>query len=208
MTTRLSLYNNALRICGERRLASLSENREPRRLLDEIWDDGALDFCLEAGQWKFAKRSLALDYDPSIDTSDLGGFPYAFEVPDDYVRTICVCSDPYFKQPILEYSKEAGFFFSDFDTLYLQYVSNDAQYGLDMSLWPETFSQFVSAYLATELAPRLKNGSDQQKIDKVYKDARTDSLSKDAMESPTKFPAMGSWTMARRRGQWTDRNRT
>ena len=41
MITRLQLYNSALLLLGERNLASLSENREPRRLLDHVWDTGA-----------------------------------------------------------------------------------------------------------------------------------------------------------------------
>jgi hypothetical protein len=38
--SKLKLYNDALGILGERRLASLTENREPRRVLDEVWDAG------------------------------------------------------------------------------------------------------------------------------------------------------------------------
>ena len=32
----LSLYNNALTVLGERKIASLTENREPRRVLDDV----------------------------------------------------------------------------------------------------------------------------------------------------------------------------
>ena len=39
---RLDVYNGALRRLGSRRLASLTENREPRRVLDDIWNNGAL----------------------------------------------------------------------------------------------------------------------------------------------------------------------
>ncbi len=37
----LSLYNRALLIMGQRFLSDLSEEREPRRLLDQVWNDGA-----------------------------------------------------------------------------------------------------------------------------------------------------------------------
>lgn len=206
MTDRLSLYNGALRICGERRLASLSENREPRRLLDDIWDDNAVNACLEQGQWVFATRAVQLDYSPSVEPPF--GYQYAFDLPTDHLRTVALCVDEFFNEPLLKYSQEAGFIFSHLQTIYMKYVSDDAQFGLDMSLWPETFVKFVQAYLAVELAPRLKNGSDQDKIDKVYKTARTESLSRDAMESPTKFTPTGSWVQARRTGRWVDRNRT
>jgi len=204
--SKLSLYNGALRICGERRLASLSENREPRRLLDDIWDDNAIKACLEQGQWVFATRAVQLDYSPSVEPPF--GYQYAFDLPTDFIRTVALCSDPYFQSPLLQYSQEAGFIFCDLQTIYFKYVSDDNAYGMDMSMWPETFVKFVQAFLAKELAPRLKNGADQDKIEKEYKAARTESLARDAMESPTKFPPPGSWVQARRRGSWQDRNRT
>ena len=58
MTDRLSLYNDALLLCGERALTSLSEDREPRRLLDQIWNSGGVNVCLAEGQWFFAMRAL------------------------------------------------------------------------------------------------------------------------------------------------------
>ncbi len=48
VTTKLQIFNGALRMCGERKLASLSEDRQPRRLLDDEWADGAVDYCLGA----------------------------------------------------------------------------------------------------------------------------------------------------------------
>jgi len=203
---KLKLYNGALRICGERRLGSLTENRESRRLLDDIWDDNAVKACLEQGQWVFATRAVQLDYSPSVEPPF--GYQYAFDLPTDFIRTVSLCSDPYFNSPLLQYSQEAGFIFCDLQTIYFKYVSDDNAYGLDMSMWPETFVKFVQSYLAVELAPRLKNGADQDKLEKQYKMARTESLAQDAMESPTRFLPAGSWVQARMRGSWTDRNRT
>ena len=67
MTTQLTLYNNALHLIGERKLSSLSENRECRRLLDTVWDRPAIDDCLERGQWNFAIRSVHIDHSPSVE---------------------------------------------------------------------------------------------------------------------------------------------
>ena len=39
MTTQLFIYNEALGHLGERVLASLTEGREPRRVLDSYWSD-------------------------------------------------------------------------------------------------------------------------------------------------------------------------
>ena len=91
MTTRLEIYNSALMICADRTLASLNENREPRRLLDIVFDNGGIDACLEKGQWKFAMRAVRLDFDPGI-TPDFG-YRRAFPIPVDWVFTSSFSSD-------------------------------------------------------------------------------------------------------------------
>ena len=69
MTDRLSIYNDALLLCGERGLASLTENTEPRRLLDQVWNNEGVIKCLELGQWHFAMRGVQVDYDPDLEPS-------------------------------------------------------------------------------------------------------------------------------------------
>ena len=39
-TSRLTLYNIALRASGERPISSLSEDADARRILDEVWESG------------------------------------------------------------------------------------------------------------------------------------------------------------------------
>lgn len=205
MATRLGLYNSALRKCGERKLASLAENREPRRVLDSAWDDGLIAYCLEQGLWNFAMRTIELEYSPSVEPSF--GLQRAFDKPTDFVRTAGLCSDEYFKNPLLQYTDEAGFWFADLDVIYVRYVSDDNAYGNDLSLWPETFSKFVSAYLAGEVCERI-TGS-RTKADDIKKEARhllIDARSKDAMAEPTTTLPQGSWTSARQgRGGRRDR---
>lgn len=79
----LSLYNNALTVLGERKIASLTENREPRRVLDDVWS-GAVKYCLEQGQWKFAIRTSKLTY--STDVNPVFGYRRAFERPSEIGR--------------------------------------------------------------------------------------------------------------------------
>ncbi|CNI61086.1 Uncharacterised protein [Yersinia massiliensis] len=197
MSNQLNVYNDALRLVGERQLVSLTENREPRRLLDAVWD-GALKYCLEQGQWNFAIRSVRVNYSPSVEPPF--GYRRAFNKPDDYVRTVAFASDPFFNSPIIQYTDEAGFWFCDLDEIYIRYVSNDQSFGLDSSLWPETFGNFVAAYLATQIAPRLKNGSDRDWLAREYKMAKTDALTKDAIQEPTKIFPTGRWVRSRHGG--------
>src|SRR3990172_7607076 len=160
MADRLSLYNAALTFCGERVLASLTESREPRRLLDQVWDDGGVNLCLEAGQWRFAMRAVSLDYDPDI--TPAFGLIRAFAKPTDWRATSAVCSDEYMNTPLLQYVDEAGYWYADLDTIYVRYVSSDAAFGNNFSLWPTRFFDFAACHFATKIV--LKLTSSQEKM--------------------------------------------
>ena len=194
--TKLQIFNGALLECGERNLASLTENREPRRLLDAVWDTGALDFCLDAGMWKFATRSAMLERSPSISPSF--GYQNAYEIPSDFIRTVAFCADEYFASPITQYSVEAGFWFSDVEPVYVKYVSNDSSYGADMSLWPQNFARYVEAYLASRIIERLtQNETKWGNLYKLTERRLLEAKSSDAMEGPTTFSPSGSWVRSR-----------
>lgn len=195
-TTRLKLYNTALFHLGERNLASLSENRLPRRLLDHLWDNGVVDYCLEQKQWKFATRSVMLDSDPSM--SQEFGFQYGFAKPSDCLRTVAFCSDEYFDQPITRYSDEAGYWFADTDPVYVKYVSNDSQYGGDLSLWPKSFEFYVASHMAAEICLGLNQAETKQAaLKKMTDDLLKRAASKDAMDGPTQSLPSGSWVGSR-----------
>lgn len=196
MTTRLSIFNGALLECKEREIASLTENREPRRLLDRVWDNGGIDYCLGAAQWKFAKVSVEVAAEPSI----VPGFGYskAYPIPSDHLRTIAVASDPYFNSPLTQYSTERGYWFSDVEPLYISYVSNGVTAGGDMSRWPMEFVRYVEAYFASMIIGKLTQDSNEwSRIYQLVKARRTEAASGDAMEGPTTFPPMGAWQAAR-----------
>jgi hypothetical protein len=205
-TSRLSIYNGALRVLGERPLASLSESREPRRMLDSSWDDNVVTRALEAGDWLFATRSMQYDYSPSVE-SDFG-FQRAFDKPTDFVRTSAVCSDEYFQYPLTarQYADEAGYWWSDLDTIYVKYVSDDSSYGMDMAKWPQAFVKYLEALMASEIVMALKQNRQAwldslELVDKLLKEAQ----SKNAMAEGAKFAPPSSWARARS-GSWGSRN--
>lgn len=196
MTSKLTLYNGSLRLLGERRLLTLTEDRPARRYLDDAWDDGLVDDALEQGFWNFATRSVEMQASASVEPEF--GYRYAFQKPDDYIRTAALCTDEFFKHTLNEYTDEAHYWFADYDTLYLQYISNDVDYGLNMANWPGTFVALVEAMLADEVK-ELVTGNDGKydRIKKALKDARIDARSKDAMNQPVKFAPAGTWVSAR-----------
>lgn len=196
--SQLGLYNEALRIIGERRLASISENREPRRVLDDIWNDGAVNYCLEQGQWKFAMRAVEITASATVPAF---GFQNAFDKPNDFIRTAGVCEDENFKVPLLNYMEEVGFWFADLDPIYIRYVSNAQTYGADLQRWPGTFAKFVAAYLASEAAWTLTQSPEKQKLALALSERRLkQSRSLDAMADPTSFAPQGRWNTSRRGG--------
>lgn len=195
--SQLTIYNNALILCGERALANLSEVLEPRYLLDQAWDNGAgIKACLEQGQWFFAMRTVQVDYDTNIEP----GFGYhrAFEKPSDWVLTSALCSDEFFRVPLLRYVDEAGYWYSDIDTIYVRYVSNHASYGLNYASWPESFREYVEEYFCNRIIRKV-TGSQEEKMasDQRLKRKLAHAKSRAAMTAATAFPPRGGWSQAR-----------
>lgn len=197
MATKLQLYNHALILCGERTIASLSEDRESRRLLDEVYDAGGINRCLEMGQWNFAIRTVQIDSDPDI--APEFGYSKAFSKPTDWVSLSAICSDEYFRVPLTDFVDESDYWYADTDPIYVRYVSNDSAYGGDLGLWPQTFFDFVVAYFANKIV--LKLTGDKERVELVRraeKETRLTARNKDAQGDPTLFPPPGTWTTSRR----------
>lgn len=197
-TSQLVLYNKALRHLGERRLASLSEAREPRRLLDDEYND-ALNYCLGQGYWNHAMRTVSINHDTGV--TPPFGLTYAFAKPSDWIRTHSVSADEFFTLPDLKYVDEAQYWYSNNDPIYVRFVSNDASYGLNLSIWPDTFTEYVAIYLARKISRHLT--SSEELILSLKKDERSyriDARSKDAMNEPTQFPPRGTWVRSRGNG--------
>ena len=196
MTDRLSIYNGALSILGERKLANLTENRTPRYKLDDVYDNDFRERVLQHGLWNFAARSVKLTADPDVTPSF--GYAFAFNKPDDFVRTMQVAFDEYFNRPITRYTDESKWIYTDAQVIYYQYVSKDSQYGLDFSLWPENFTEYTEHYLAYKAAPRLI-GLDiiVKELKDDMRDTLTEAKASDAMESPAKFAPKGGWARSR-----------
>jgi len=200
MTTRLVLYNKALRYCGEKSLASLTEAREPRYLLDAVWSNGGVNYCLEQGFWNWCSRFVRFDYDTSV--TPQFGHNRAFQKPTDYVKTCGVCSDEFFTTPLLDYNDLTGYWYASIDQIYVQYVSNGTSYGQDLSIWPESFTNFAAAYFASEIVHKLTSDENKQtKVEKMMEKYLKDAKSLDGSATPQQFPATGFWARSRSGGR-------
>ena len=194
--TQLSIYNEALLLCEERTLASLSESRKPRFLLDQVWNDNGLRDCLSEGQWTFATRSISVTYDPNIQPAF--GYIHAFQQPADFVRTCGVASDGYFNSALSQFADENGYWWGDMDTMFVKFVSSDPSYGLDLTLWPEYFTRFVEAHFATKIVGPLTHDNNlKMTLEKKREQTLDSARSKNGINEPAGFFPRGQLSRAR-----------
>ena len=196
---KLLIYNGALLFIGARRLSTLTDSIESRRLLDDVWDRNGVNTVLEHGQWNFAMRSSKFEYSPSV--TPAFGYSRAFEKPSDFVRVCAVCSDEFFTTPLLRYTDEAGFWFSDLDEIYVKYVSDDGSYGTDYSLWPPSFIRYLEAWFGCQIIWKLTQSKSKEKEKKdECKTLKIEAKSQDAFNDPTRFTPPGRFRVARTSG--------
>ena len=201
MADQLTLYNSALGHLKERALASLSENREPRRVLDAYWQD-AVNYCLGQGLWLFAKRTI--EATPSTTLLPAFGWVYAFEIPNDWIRTMEMSADNLFTVPLDLVVEETGVWYSNNQPLYVRYVSSHPSYGWNLGLWPETFSEYVAVRLAVKACKRLtRDDTLFESLKKEEKSYRIDARAKDAMNEAVGHRPTGTWVRSRRHSIFT-----
>ena len=204
---RLKVYNNALRLLGESRLENLSENRGPRYLLDDVWDEDPIGYCLEQGQWQFATKTMKIVADPAL-VPDFG-YRYGFEKSEDYVRTVAISGNEYFSEPFNDFSDEAGIWWADIDILYVKIVSDDEDYGRDWAKWSRSFFEYVSAYMAWKIVGRVTSSkTSRDELADIMKRELANAQGKDGVNRPAAYPSRGSWAHARHgRNGWGNRER-
>lgn len=205
MTAKLELYNNALAHAGERKLSSLSEGVEARRILDDVYAQ-AVEYGLERGMWNFAQRTVSIDtsttYTPAF------GYNYAFERPTDWVRTIKVADNERFEPIMLDFEDEGDYWYCDADPIYVKYVSNGVTFGGDLSRWPATFAEYIEFSLARRICKRLVTSNvDFEQLQKDEKEALKTARAADALNQPPGFPPAGSWVRSRGGGRSIIRSR-
>lgn len=172
----LSLYNEALRIVGERPLASLAETREPRLQLDAVWAFGAVNFCLTEVKPRFAVTTVKLT---SFTTDANLGYANVFALPTGYLEQVGVYSNAGLDEPVTRYIVQGASLATDHTEIYVRYVSNVAP----ITVWTESFARVVAAYLAREIVPRIKP-TDIERVVAEYDRALAGSQKADSWEEP------------------------
>jgi flagellar biosynthesis regulator FlbT len=145
--SKLSIYNDACILLGQRILSSDSEARPIRFKLDALYDNEAVDYCLEIVKPRFAVTLVALaGGSVTLESS------YTFEatLPSTFQSLVGVFADSELDQEITRFTHESNKILSDFSTIYVRHVQDFATVGLtNMSA---AFSRVVGAFLARELS--------------------------------------------------------
>jgi len=206
MADQLSLYNGALLKLGQPRLVTLTDEGKARRALDDCYAN-VVKACLEAGLWNFARRFAQVEADPS--RSSGFGYAHVFAKPDDWLRTSGVWEDASKRAPLLDYDDRGDDWLANRDTIYVEWISNDDEYGMNLGRWPESFVDFVEFRLARTVCVDV-TGS-ETKLDKLEhgeKRAKSLASSRDAMnEAVTRFPPPGRLVSSRRSSRNTEHGR-
>ncbi|MER8481173.1 hypothetical protein [Mesorhizobium sp. M1322] len=196
MTDQLSLYNGALIKLGQPRLSALTDEGKARRALDAEYAK-TVKACLEAAFWNFAMRFVELETSPSVGSNF--GYQYIFDKPDDWLRTAGVTTDAYGKIPLLDYDDRTSQIFADQSIIYLRYVSNDEDYGMDLGLWPQSFVDYVETSLAFAVCEEVTGSAERKdRLEKQKLKAKSHASNTDAMnEAVMRFPPSGRLVQSR-----------
>ena len=162
--TKLSLYNDTLQLLGERRLASDTEDREPRYDLDSLYDNGAVDYCLEVVKPRYATLFAEIaGQAPGVQTE----YDFQIDLPADFVAvfneedgTPAVYQDGRGESPITRFIREGDHLHMDIEPAWLRYVI--AHTDPQLAIMPTSFGRVVSAYMARELSWKYDPDAEEQ----------------------------------------------
>lgn len=194
MATQLGIMNAALVECGVARLTSTSDAVKARYELDAVYAD-VLAECLRDGQWNFALRTTE---ESSDGTPAVIGYQYSLTKPTDLVRLVIISASDTLDPPLADYVDEGDHWYTNVDPVYAHYVSDDASYGGDLSLWPADYARYVALCLAERVCIAL-TGNETMRL-RIAGDrdrARRTARSHNSMDRPQRRMPRGSWVNAR-----------
>lgn len=195
MTTELKLKNLALgTFIGTERLTTLTDDVPARYALDAVYTD-VLKLMLKRGIWLFALKTAELTKEVTAPTYHRQN---AYAKPDDFVRLSRIGVDARMDAELMNYRQDGDYFYADQDPIFMQYVSDDSDYGGDLARYPEAYTQAVAAELAYQsLLPISKDRGDRADLYKLKAQALDLSRRQDAVDEPVKSQPSGRLVRSR-----------
>lgn len=195
MTTKLGIWNDALRMVGEHRLVSLTEDTEARYVLENAWEDAKM-FVFTEGLWNFATKTMEINADTG--QTPIPGFDFVFDKPLYWLRTISISQTSLFDTEAT-YRDENNKIYANVDKLYIRFISYERADESQVENWPPAFAKLMAAYLANICAVRISGSkSDADALRALYRDALASAKNKDALDQAQMFTTPGNWIRAMR----------
>ncbi len=200
-TTKLEIYQRAILHCKQTPVTSLTEANEARRLCDVHYAP-MLQCLMEGGFWTHAMRTVSITTNTGV--TPAFGYAYAFDTPSDFVRLYMVSLSENMIPPLDHqlggnaYLIEAGYIWADSTPLYVRYTSNDSNYGLDLTKWPERLTEAAATELAYRIVPKLTGSSElKSELFELKADALGKANTFEALQQPTQVARAGRWVTDR-----------
>ncbi|RVL87582.1 hypothetical protein CN140_01215 [Sinorhizobium meliloti] len=193
MADKLQVWKQALVHLQKETISTLTDDVPAVYTFGAAWD-GVVEEAFNAGDWNFAKLSVALSLN-NTETSAVG-WSYVFNYPADWMRTVAINSSPEFRTRFYDYVDEDGFLHANTNVLYLRYISRAKM--TDVASWPSMFWRYVAAKLAYDTCGRLTSGDTlEDKLEKRTEKALRQAKSVDARNENNKVLNPGSWLLSR-----------
>lgn len=189
------IYNDALLMLGKEPIASNTDDSPRKNKLDHARTAHLIEAVLEDTAWGFGRVTQQLNYDPAVVPEF--GYPYACLKPAELHRLNGVFTDDGFSNPLKYYVDEGGYILSNYQTIYVQFVSTD--FLTNTAEWPAYFRRLVAAQLAVDAGPAIE-GANVSNAEKQYLKRRSEAMSTDGVQQPPRKLQQGSWTRSRRIG--------
>ena len=180
MGDKLTIFRGAARLLGDGSIASLSEMNNKRLALEEAWTP-SVNFMLEQAFWNFALRDVSLDAD--TDLEPLFSWDNSFSKPSNWIQTTAISDQPDYRYGFEDFQDRPGVWYANVATLYVSYVSDEAEYGWNIGAWRQSFCKALEAYLAFECGLPISNDkSNRNDLWTLYKSRLSAAKSKDALD--------------------------
>jgi hypothetical protein len=197
-----AVYNDALQILGLEEINTNTDDSNRRVKLGVALSSGLVGDLLEDTGWQFGIESTRIQFDPSAEPE--WGYQRAHAKPLGIHRLDGIWTDEHMSVPLKPYADESGYWFCDYDEIYVSYVSRD--YLVNPDNWPRYFTRLVAGRMAKDAGPSL--ASEGAMVDHamvIYNERKSSAMSNDAMASPPRVLSEGNWLKSRQRGNYRRR---
>ena len=148
-TTKLIIYNAALREIAAASLADTTTANTRLYELDGAWDH-AIEYIMSLRDWGFSRRRAVLT---SVADASFSPYTRRMTKPADYLRKcwLRTAADDDYQ---VDHAEIAAAFYTIESTALLEYVSDHAD-NYNPANWPPHFTRILTLHLAALVAPRL-----------------------------------------------------